>query len=106
MSPEEEAHERARQLLENILKRQVELCEAQRQAILKDSLTGPSPYERAAEIALAHPDTALMQRMEESSFRQIWRIATLLLKIKRQAREEKSREMPPRTREVYERKAG
>ena len=67
-----QARERPRQLLENILTRQVEICEAQRQAILKDSLAGPSPFERAAEIALAHPDAALMQRMEEPSFRQIW----------------------------------
>jgi hypothetical protein len=82
-----EARERPRHLLENILNRQVEICEAQRMAILKESLAGPSPYERAAEIALAHPNVALMQRMEESSFRQIWRITNLLLKIERQARE-------------------
>ena len=87
---EAQARERARQLLQNILTRQVELCEAQRQAILKDSLAGPSPYERAAEVALAHPETALMQRMEESSFRQIWRITTLLVKMKHQARQEES----------------
>jgi hypothetical protein len=92
LSPEEEARERARQLLENILTRQVELCETQREAILRESMAGPSPYERAAEIALAHPNTALMQRMEESSFRQIWRISTLLLKIKSHARQEQSRE--------------
>ena len=79
-----EARERPRRLLENILRRQAEICEAQRQAILKESLAGPSPYERAAEIALAHPNAALMQRMEESSFRQIWRITNLLLKMKRQ----------------------
>jgi len=85
-----EARERPRQILENILTRQVEICEAQRQAILKDSLAGPSPYERAAEIALAYPDAARMQRVEESNFRQIWRITNLLLKIKRQAGEEKS----------------
>jgi DNA-binding TFAR19-related protein (PDSD5 family) len=67
--------------------RQAENCEAQRKAILKESMAGPSPYERAAEIALAHPHAALMQRMEESSFRQIWRITTLLLKTERQGRE-------------------
>jgi hypothetical protein len=69
----------------------VELCEAQRNAILKESLSGPSPYERAAEVALAHPETALMQRMEESSFRQIWRITNLLVKMKHEARKEESR---------------
>ena len=82
-----EARERPRHLLENILNRQVEICEAQRMAMVKESLAGPSPYERAAEIALAHPDTAMMQRMEESSFRQIWRITHLLLKMERQARQ-------------------
>jgi hypothetical protein len=91
ISPEEEARERARQLLENILTRQVELCEAKRKAILKESLAGPSAYERAAEFALAHPDAALMQRMEESSFRQIWRITNLLMKVKHQAPAEESR---------------
>jgi len=91
--------------LENILTRQVELCEAQRKAILKDSLAGPSPYERAAEIGLAHPNVALMQRMEESSFRQIWRITNLLLKLKRQTREEGSEEILPRTWNVDEKAA-
>jgi hypothetical protein len=89
-----QARERPRQLLENILRRQVEICEAQRQAILKESLAGPSPFERAAEIALAHPDAALMQRMEESSFRQIWRITNLLLKIERQACKGESMKIP------------
>ncbi|MFZ0960512.1 MAG: hypothetical protein WAO35_06365 [Terriglobia bacterium] len=100
-----EARERPRHLLENILNRQVEICEAQRLAILKESLAGPSPYERAAEIALVHPDAALMQRMEESSFRQIWRITTLLLKIERTARDEQSTGTPPETRDIYEIKA-
>jgi len=97
-----EAHGRPRQLLENILTRQVEICEAQRQAILKDSLAGPSPYERAAEIAHAHPDAARMQRMEESSFRQIWRITNLLLKIERQAREKETAKHPARSQNVHE----
>jgi hypothetical protein len=101
-----EARERPRQLLENILMRQVEICQAQRKAILKESLAGPSPYERAAEIALAHPNAALMQRMEESSFRQIWRITNLLLKMKRQAREAGSWGNPARTQNVHENTAG
>jgi hypothetical protein len=97
-----EARERARQLLENLLTRQVEIYEAQRKAILKESLAGPSPFERAAEIALAHPNAALMQRMGESSFRQIWRITNLLLKIKRQGREAESWENPARGQNVHE----
>jgi hypothetical protein len=40
--------------------------------------------------------------MEESSFRQIWRITNLLLKLKRQAREEGYRETPALTGNVTE----
>ncbi len=80
----------------------MEICAKQRNAILKESMAGPSPYERAAEIALAHPETALMQRMEESSFRQIWRITNLLLKIKRQASEENPPQCPPKSGNVDE----
>jgi hypothetical protein len=97
-----ESRERPRHLLENILNRQVEICEALRLAILKESLAGPSPYERAAEITLVHPQAALMQRVEESSFRQIWRITTLLLKIECTVRDEPPLETPPVPRDVYE----
>ena len=87
ISPAEwEARERPRQLLENILTRQVETCEAQRKAILKESLKGPSPYERAAEIAPTHPNARLMRRMQDSNFREVRRLTNLLLKLKRQQR--------------------
>jgi hypothetical protein len=82
-----EARERARHLLENILRRQVEICEAQRKAILKESLTGPSPYERAAEIAPTHPNARVMRRMQDANFREIRRLTSLLLKIKRYERQ-------------------
>ncbi|MGO8788220.1 MAG: hypothetical protein ACLQVL_12675 [Terriglobia bacterium] len=81
-----ELRQRPRQLLENILRRQVEICEEQRQATLKESLRGPSPYERAAEIAPTHPDARLMRRMQDSNFREIRRVTNLLLKIKRYER--------------------
>jgi hypothetical protein len=79
-----ERRERPRQLLENILTRQVESCEAQRKAVLKESLKGPSPYERAAEIAPTHPNTPAMQKMENYNLRQVERITNLLMKLKRQ----------------------
>jgi hypothetical protein len=82
-----EARERPRQLLENILTRQMEACEAQRKAVLKESLAGPSPYERAAEIAPVHPDARLMQRMQDSNLREVRRLTNLLLKIKRYERQ-------------------
>ena len=87
-SAEWEAREPVRQLLEHILSRQVEICEAQRKATLRESLMGPSPYERAAEIAPTQRSATLMRRMQDSNFRQVWRVTNLLLKIKRQAREE------------------
>ena len=91
-----------RQILEHILSRQVEICEAQRQATLRESLTGPSPYERAAEIAPTHRNASLMRRMQDSNFRQVWRVTNLLLKIKRQAREEEAWENPARSLNVNE----
>jgi hypothetical protein len=78
-----ERRERPRHLLENILKRQVEICEEQRKAVLKESLKGPSPYERATEIAPTHPNARLMRRMQDSNFREARRITNLLLKLKR-----------------------
>ena len=81
-----EARERPRRLLENLLKRQVEVCEAERNVILKESLKGPSPFERAAEIAPTHPNARLMRRMQDSNFREVRRITNLLLKLKRNQR--------------------
>jgi hypothetical protein len=82
-----EARERPRQLLEHILTRQVEICEEQRKAILKESLKGPSPYERAAEIAPTHPNARVMRRMQESNLREVRRLTNLLLRIKRYERQ-------------------
>jgi hypothetical protein len=53
-------------------------------------------------IPLVHPNVALVHRMEESTFRQIWPITALLLKPKRQARREESREISVGTRNVHE----
>jgi hypothetical protein len=78
-----QAREAPRQLLQNILTRQLEQCQARRLFNLRDCMKGPTTYERAAEIA---PDShaQLMQRMEDSNFRQFWRLTNLLLKLKRQ----------------------
>jgi hypothetical protein len=100
-----EAREPVRQLLGHILSRQVEICEAQRKATLRESLMGPSPYERAAEIAPIQGNVSLMRRMQDSNFRQVWRVTNLLLKIKRQAREEETRKNPSRTLNVNEKTA-
>ena len=79
--------ERARKLLRNILSRQAEACEAQRKALLKESLAGPSPYEFAAEIAPSHADALLMRRTQDANMREVRRLINLLLRIKRYERQ-------------------
>jgi len=81
------ARERARKLLRNILSRQAEACEAQRKALLKESLAGPSPYEFAAEIAPSHADALLMRRTQDANMREVHRLINLLLRIKRYERQ-------------------
>jgi len=46
-------------------------------------LAGPSPYEGAANIAPAHPNAPLMRRMQDSNFREAWRVTAVVLKIER-----------------------
>ena len=79
-----QAREPVRQLLENILIRQVEIFEARHRELMRLTITGPSPYERAAEITPRHPDTEVIRRMEESNFRQLLRMAGVTLKLQRQ----------------------
>jgi len=80
------AREPVRQLLENLLTRQVETFEAQHQELLRESLAGPTVYERAAVIVPTHPDSKLMQRMEDSNCRQVLRLSHLLIRLRRQER--------------------
>jgi hypothetical protein len=84
-----EARERARRLLRNILARQAENCEAQRKALLKESLAGPSPFELAAEVAPSHVDAWLIRRTQDLWMREIRRLVNLLLKLKRETSKEK-----------------
>jgi len=87
ITPEDwKARERTRKLLRNILTRQVEACESQRKALLKESLAGPSLYELAAEIAPGHADALLMRRMQDANLREVRRLTNLLLKIQRRGR--------------------
>jgi hypothetical protein len=99
-----EARERPRQLLENILTRQMDTCKEQRKAILKESVKGPSPYERAAEIAPTHPDARLMRRMQDSNLREVRRLTALLLKIKRYERQMDALEKSAALQDVLETK--
>jgi hypothetical protein len=103
ISPAEwEARERPRQLLENILNRQVERCAALRKASREELRKGPSPFERAAEIAPTHPNSKLMRRMQDSNFREARRITNLLLKLKGNERRMEALEEESEVEEVTE----
>jgi hypothetical protein len=98
------ARERARKLLRNILSRQAEACEAQRKALLKESLAGPSPYEFAAEIAPSHADALLMRRTQDANMREVRRLINLLVKIKRYGRQMEASEKTAPLHDVSETK--
>jgi hypothetical protein len=85
------AREPVRQLLENILTHQVDIYEVRREALLKELVAGPSPYERAAETTPPDSFVKLMQRVEDSNLRQASRLIGLLEKMKRQARKTQNR---------------
>ena len=80
------ARERARKLLKNILSRQAEACEAQRKALLKESVAGPSPYELAAEMAPGNAEALLLRRTQDANIREVRRLTNLLLKLQQHAR--------------------
>ena len=82
----------------------METCEEQRKALLKESVKGPSPYERAAEIAPTHPNARLMRRMQDSNFREVRRLTNLLLKIKRYERQREALEKTAAFQDVPETK--
>ncbi len=88
------ARERARKLLRNILSRQAEGCEAQRKALLKESLAGPSPYELAAEFAPSPAEALLRRRIQDANLREVRRLTNLLLKIQSRERRMQATEAP------------
>ena len=84
--------EKARKLLRNILLRQVDVCETQRKALLRESLAGPSPYELAVEIAPGHAEALLVRRVQDANMREVRRLTNLLLKIKGKGQNAEPRE--------------
>jgi hypothetical protein len=77
------SRELVRQLLENLLFRQAEICEQYHRELLREFFDGPSIYDRAAEAVPLSDSGRLMQRMQDSSFRMIWRMTNLLVKLRR-----------------------
>jgi hypothetical protein len=78
--------ERARKRLKNILARQVEVLEAQRQDLLKESATGPSVYELSADAAPSPADGLLLRRMQDANMREVRRLSNMLRKLQRRER--------------------
>lgn len=99
-----EEREPVRQLLENLLTRQVEIFEAQHHELMRQCLKGPSPHERAAEFADTYADAQFMQRMGDSNFRQIVRLSSLLLRMKREERLGRARQNPRQSGKVKQNK--
>ncbi len=77
--------EEARKQLGEWLAEQIRSCQKTIAACDEEPCEPTSPYERDAMLVPDHPQAALMLRMEESSFRQMWRLTNLLLRIKGQA---------------------
>jgi hypothetical protein len=73
-------------------------------ATLQESPMGSSPYGRAAEIAPTHRHAALMRRMQDSNFRQVVRLTSLLLRMKRQERQMEGLENPAACCDLSEKK--
>jgi hypothetical protein len=76
-----EREESRKQLLE-WLAEEIRTCEKAIAACDEEPFEPTSPYERDALLVPDHPHAALMLRMEDSSFRQMWRLTNLLLRIK------------------------
>jgi hypothetical protein len=88
----------------HILSRQAEICGAQGQSLLKESLAGPSPYEFAAEIAPSHADALLMRRTQDANMGEVRRLINLLLRIKRYERQREALEKTAALHDVSEKK--
>ena len=82
LSPEEWAgREPGRRALEQILAQGVGRCEARLEANARESASDPTPDEMAGALEPTSA-TRLVLRMEDSSFRQAWRITNLLIKLR------------------------
>ena len=81
-----DARDQLRRVLKSLLERQVEIFDERHHEIMRQCVAGPSAQERAEAIVPVHPDTEVIERMEDSSFRQILRLSHLLIRMKREVR--------------------
>ena len=86
-----EAREPVRQLLENILTRYAEYCQALHLQMMKEGLVGPATCERAAEFASYSVEAVRARRLFDAHLREARRLTDLLLKIQGQERSRPTR---------------
>ncbi len=79
---ESAARAEARQELLTRLADQIRAYEGAGRAACREMFDSGAPAYRAALMAPREQDTTLLQRMEDSSARQLWRFANLLMKIR------------------------
>jgi hypothetical protein len=84
MPAEGAEREEARKQLLDRLSEEIRICEKAIAACEGEPFEPASPYERDALLVPDHPQAALMMRMEESTFRQIWRLTNLHIRLKGQ----------------------
>jgi hypothetical protein len=68
--------------LQDLLSEEIQACEKARSQCGDGSVEITSSYERDKMLVPVHAHAELMMRMEESSFRQVWRLTNLLIGIK------------------------
>jgi len=98
------AREPIRQLLENLLARQVEAFEAQHHELMRESVAGPSLFERAAVIAHTHPQSHLMQKMEDAESRRVLRMSNAVIRLQRHEKQMKNLKLQGESKDVEENK--
>src|SRR5215472_9294495 len=74
----------------SLLREEIEAWQANRDRDRENLLRTNAPYFRDSAIAKSKPESEVLLRREDSSFRQIGRLTDLLLKLKREARQAQS----------------
>jgi hypothetical protein len=83
----------ARKRMKSLLVEEIEAWQATRDRDREDLIKTKAPYFRDSAIAMGKPESEVLLRREDSSFRQIGRLTDLLLKLKREARQAQNNPM-------------
>ena len=77
----------ARKHMKSLVMEEIEAWQAMRDRDRENLLRTSAPYFRDSAIAKGKPESEVLLRREDSSFRQIGRLTDLLLKLKREGRQ-------------------